>query len=203
MKIPPAKAQLPRSFYDRPTIEVARELLGKALLRRMGREWIGGLIVETEAYLAEGDPASHSARGRTPSNASMFGPPGTLYVYPIHGKHCMNAVTEKRGIGSAVLIRALEPIWGIDWMRNRRGRDDLRGLTRGPAMLCQALGIDRDDDGTDLIRNRRIRIATLADPPSSEIHCSRRIGISKAVEHHCRFFLRHNRFVSGPLRDHA
>ena len=203
MKIPPAKSQLPRPFYDRPTIQVARELLGKTLLLRAGGEWVGGMIVETEAYLPADDPASHSARGKTPSNASMFGPPGTLYVYPIHAKHCLNAVTEKEGIGAAVLIRALQPIWGVESMQRRRGFDDLRRLTRGPAMLCQALGVDRNADGTDLIADRGIRIAAMPEPTPIEIHCSRRIGISKAVDHPNRFFARDNRYVSGPRRDHA
>jgi DNA-3-methyladenine glycosylase len=183
-------------------MQVARELLGKALLRKTGGAWVGGLIVETEAYLPAGDLASHSARGKTPGNASMFGPPGTLYVYPIHAKHCLNAVTEEEGIGSAVLIRALEPIWGIERMQSQRGLNDLRRLTSGPAMLCQALRVDRSDDGTDLVRNRGIRIATLLEPAPIEIHCSPRIGISKAVDHPCRFFIRHNRYVSGRLRDH-
>lgn len=203
MKIPPARAQLPRSFYDRPTIQVARELLGKALLRRTGGAWVGGMIVETEAYLPADDPASHSARGKTPSNASMFGPPGTLYVYPIHAKHCLNAVTEKEGVGAAVLVRALEPIWGIELMQSHRGVDDLRRLTRGPAMLCQALRVDRSDDAADLIRDRGIRIAALSDPAPIEIRCSSRIGISKAVDHPCRFFAGHNRYVSGRRSDHA
>ncbi len=203
MKIPPQRNRLPRSFYDRPTIQVARELLGKALLRRSGGVWLGGLIVETEAYLPADDPASHSARGKTAGNASMFGPAGTLYVYPIHARYCLNAVTEQEGIGSAVLVRALQPLWGIESMQINRGQDDLRRLTRGPAMLCQALGVDRGDDGTDLISDREIHMASVADLPPIEIHCSPRIGISKAADHPWRFFVRHNRFVSGRIRDHA
>ena len=117
MQPPSNQDRLPRSFYDRSPATVARELLGKALLRRLDGQWLGGWIVETEAYLSDGDLASHSARGRTRGNAAMFGPPGTLYVYPIHAKYCMNAVTESDGTGSAVLIRAMEPVWGIDRMR--------------------------------------------------------------------------------------
>lgn len=172
---------------------------------------MGGLIVETEAYLSENDPASHSRRGPTPGNASMFGRPGTLYVYPIHAKYCMNAVTEQRGKGSAVLIRALEPIWGIEVMQQRRGQSELRRLTSGPAMLCQALQIDRRHDGIDLVANRRIRIAPVqtvraaaagASREPDRVHCSPRIGISRAAELPLRFFLRHNRYVSGRRRDH-
>ena len=96
---PPLKDRLTRSFYARPTEDVARELLGKALIRRIEDRWIGGLIVETEAYLPNNDPACHASRGKTPSNSSMFEQPGTLYVYPIHAKYCMNAVTDSVGIG--------------------------------------------------------------------------------------------------------
>ena len=152
MKLPSKRSRLPRSFYERPTELVARELLGKALLRRVGEEWLGGLIVETEAYLASGDLASHSARGETRSNAAMFGRPGTLYVYPIHAKYCMNVVTDPMGQGSAVLLRALEPVWGIEQMMRNRSTSQLRQLTRGPAMLCQALAVDRAQDKTDLVK---------------------------------------------------
>ena len=159
MKLPAKRDRLSRSFYDRPTDLVARELLGKALLRRLDGRWLGGWIVETEAYLPSGDLASHSARGKTPGNAAMFGPPGTLYVYPIHAKYCMNTVTEAEGFGSAVLIRAIEPVWGIEQMQENRGTDDLRRLSRGPAMLCQALGVDRSFDTVDLLDAKHIMIA--------------------------------------------
>ncbi|HIC90870.1 MAG TPA: DNA-3-methyladenine glycosylase [Syntrophaceae bacterium] len=109
-----------RSFFDRDTINVARELLGKLLVRRINRVTLVGRIVESEAYLAEGDAACHSVRGKTPKNASMFGPPGHAYVYPIHAKCCFNIVTEAEQVPSAVLVRAIEPVMGIDWMRRRR-----------------------------------------------------------------------------------
>jgi DNA-3-methyladenine glycosylase len=173
-------------------------LLGQALLRRIDDQWVGGLIVETEAYLAAGDLASHSARGKTRSNASMFARPGTLYVYPIHAKHCLNAVTEQEHVGCAVLIRAIEPIWGISRMQQHRGFDDARRLTRGPAMLCQALAVDRSDDGADLVGDDGS--ITIARPPiawAAEVAQSPRIGISKAIDHPLRYFVRGNRFVSG------
>lgn len=182
---------------------MAKELLGKALLRKIDGKWVGGLIVETEAYLSQDDLASHSARGKTASNASMFGLPGTLYVYPIHAKYCLNAVTEAEGSGSAVLIRAIEPIWGIETMRQRRGLDDERRLTRGPAMLCQALGVDRSDDGIDLVEHSSLTIATPPLPPTMKIDAARRIGISKSVDDLYRFFVNQNRFVSGRARDHS
>ena len=197
MKIPATRNRLPRAFYDRSPALVARQLLGKALVRRIDTAWVGGLIVETEAYLATRDAASHSARGKTASNASMFGPPGTLYVYPIHAKHCMNAVTEEQGRGSAVLIRAVEPIWGIDVMQANRGLEDLRRLTRGPAMLCQALQIDREDDGKDLCGDRTILVAASDAPADFKCIATPRIGISQAKHRRLRFIASGSRFVSG------
>ena len=201
MTVPSKRARLSRSFYDRPAELVARELLGKALLRRIGGQWLGGLIVETEAYLAAGDLASHSARGRTKSNEAMFGPAGTLYVYPIHAKYCMNVVTERLGRGSAVLIRAIEPVWGIDAMMGNRKKHRLRQLTRGPAMLCQALQVDRGQDKVDLVRDDEIWIAQ-RDAPSPSIVATPRIGISNAIDLPLRFFIDGNWFVSGLARQH-
>ena len=193
---------LKRDFFDRPTSIVARDLLGKSLLRRTKGQWVGGFIVETEAYLADGDPASHSARGKTPSNAAMFDQPGTLYVYPIHAKFCMNVVTEKSGLGCAVLIRAIEPTEGIDIMRANRGHDDLRRLTRGPAMLCQALSVDRGQDGIDLIGSTEIVITEGRRHHPTELTTTTRIGISSATDLALRYFVDGNRFVSGRAGDH-
>ncbi len=194
--------RLPRDFYQQSTATVARQLLGKKLLRSRGGRWVGGFIVETEAYLPEGDSASHSARGRTPSNAAMFDRPGTLYVYPIHAKHCMNVVTEKSGVGCAVLIRAIEPTEGIDIMQSNRGYQDLRRLTRGPAMLCQALSVDRRQDGIDLIESLEILIAEGRSHQAAELTTTTRIGISSAADLQLRFFVDGNRFVSGRAGDH-
>ena len=202
MKLPANRDRLSRSFYDRPTDLVARELLGKALLRCLDGQWLGGWIVETEAYLPNGDLASHSARGKTPGNAAMFGPPGTLYVYPIHAKCCMNTVTEAEGSGSAVLIRAIEPVWGIARMQANRGTDDLRRLSRGPAMLCQALGVDRSFDNIDLLDAKHIMIADHGLDGSSRVTTTTRIGISKSKERKLRYFVDGSWFVSGRARDH-
>ena len=199
--MPPINNRLPRSFYDRAPATVARELLGKPLLRRLHGKWLGGRIVETEAYLSSDDLASHSSRGKTRSNAAMFGPPGTLYVYPIHAKFCMNTVTESSGIGSAVLIRAIEPIWGIQTMQKNRGTEDPRRLTRGPAMLCQALDVDRRCDHTDLIDGSDLRILDDAIK-LHRITSTPRIGITNASSLVLRFFVDGNRFVSGKVRDH-
>lgn len=198
MKRPPKRNRLSRSFYDRPPDTVARELLGKALLRHIGDRCVGGLIVETEAYLAVGDLASHSARGKTPSNATMFGRPGTLYVYPIHAKYCMNAVTQSEQTGSAVLIRAIEPIWGIEVMQTNRGQQNIRRLTRGPAMTCQAINVDRSCDGIDLVTDKNLWIAEPTHPLDATIRTTERIGISKSESLKLRFFIGENRFVSRP-----
>jgi DNA-3-methyladenine glycosylase len=201
MKLPKSQDCLARSFYDRPATVVARELLGKALLRKLDGRWLGGWIVETEAYLAEGDLASHSARGKTPGNAAMFGPPGTLYVYPIHARYCMNTVTENEGIGSAVLIRAIQPVWGIASMQENRGHDDLRRLTRGPAMLCQAMQVDRSLDAVDLAATKKVMI-TEGQLDASDVTETARIGISSSQHLKLRYFIDGNWFVSGRVSDH-
>ncbi len=201
MKIPSSQNRLPYSFYDRDPVQVARELLGMSLLRKTRGKWIGGQIVETEAYLANGDAASHSARGKTAGNAAMFGPPGSLYVYPIHAKYCLNAVTQQPGIGSAVLFRAIEPIWGLPVMQRQRGTDDLNRLTRGPAMLCQALGVDRSLDLSDLVHSSNVGIFQSAQT-ASRVCCTTRIGVTKAQKRKLRFFIDGNWYVSGRRQDH-
>lgn len=200
MKIPNHQQQLDRSFYQQSTLDVARKLIGMALIRRVDQQWLGGWIVETEAYLADNDLASHSARGKTPSNAAMFEMPGTLYVYPIHAKYCMNAVTEQEGKGCAVLIRAIEPVWGISEMMAHRGTEGTKRLVSGPAMLCQALSIDRSDDGTDLIGDRAISIRRSRTHGTRSILALPRIGISKSRELPYRFVDQDSPFLSRPAR---
>lgn len=201
--VTPSKKPLGRSFYSRFPDVVARDLLGRAMVRRVGEGWIGGLIVETEAYLAEDDPAAHSHRGPTPRNGSMYAEAGTLYVYTIHAKYCLNAVTETVGRGSAVLIRALEPVWGIDVMQRRRGREDMRQLCRGPAMLCQALDVDLRLNGADLCRTESVWIESYGAPFDFATRVSPRIGIRHAAELPLRFFVDGNRYVSGRASDHT
>jgi DNA-3-methyladenine glycosylase len=173
--------------------------VGKRLIRETPAGLCGGRIVETEAYLSVRDPACHASRGKTRRNASMFGPPGHAYVYMIHSRWCLNAVTEPAGVPSAILIRAIEPLDGIELMQQRRRTEILRDLTRGPARLCEALAIDRTYDGWDLTVGRELWIAD--DPEHAEtplrIARSGRIGISSAQRRLLRFFLAGNRFVSG------
>jgi DNA-3-methyladenine glycosylase len=160
---------LTEDFYLRPTVEVARDLIGKTLIRNLkdprSETWktLAGEIVETEAYLQEGDPASHSRYGPTPRNRAMFGEPGRAYVYFIYGTHfCFNVVTQEKGIGEAVLIRAIRPLWGEDLMReNRLKRGRLRkglqrecDLSNGPGKLCQAMLIDKSLDSQSLLSLR-------------------------------------------------
>ncbi len=189
---------LPRSFYDRDVVVVARELLGTLLVRRSRLGLTSGFIVETESYLAMGDSACHASRGRTWSNRAMFGPPGRAYVYPIHSRYCLNAVTQATGTPSAVLIRAVEPLEGIELMRVRRRRHELRELTRGPGRLCEAFDIDRRLDHWDLTVPRRLWICTHDSQPfdAVEVQTSTRIGVTSAHDLPLRFFIPGNRFVS-------
>jgi DNA-3-methyladenine glycosylase len=170
---------LPRSFYARPTVEVARDLLGKVLVH--GKT--SGRIIEVEAYLGADDLAAHSARGLTGRTRVIFGPPGHAYVYLIYGMYeCLNVVAEPDGVPGCVLIRALEPLTGIDLMRQRRGRDD---LASGPGKLTVAMGITRAHNGKDLVRGP-LRIV---DGPTGEIRVTPRIGITKCVDWPLRFVL--------------
>ncbi len=143
--------RLASGFFRRPTLDVARELLGCTLVRALDGQRLAGRICEVEAYVGESDQASHAARGPTARNRAMYGPGGLAYVYLIYGMHhCLNVVTEEAGFPAAVLIRAIEPLEGMATMQANRGGRSSRGLTDGPAKLCQALAIDRRLDGHDL-----------------------------------------------------
>jgi DNA-3-methyladenine glycosylase len=143
--------RLSRAFYEQPTVEVARQLLGKYLVRIGAAGVRAGMILETEAYVGLDDKASHASRGRTPRTSVMFGPAGFAYVYLIYGMHhCLNVVTEQEGYPAAVLIRAVEPSEGMALMQKERPLPDVRRLTNGPGKLCQAFGIDRRLNGLDM-----------------------------------------------------
>jgi DNA-3-methyladenine glycosylase len=198
---------LSRSFYLRPTLQVAQELLGKYFIRRIGKNLLIGKIVEVEAYRSN-DPASHSFRGKTNRNSVMFCEGGHLYVYFTYGMHfCANIVTGRKGIGEAVLIRAVEPLAGIEMMKiNRYGsnkslnlkslnRKILIKLTNGPAKFCEAFGIARQENGMDLLESK-ISIIEGESIPSKLIKRSSRIGIRRGVEKRWRFFIAGNPWVS-------
>ena len=182
-------APLPAAFYDRDAEVVARELLGGVLRVVQDGVAVSGRIIETEAYLGPHDAACHAVAGRTARTWHLFGPPGTAYVYFIYGMHwCVNAVTREEGFGSAVLIRALEPLEGIAVMRARRpkARSD-RALCDGPGKLCAALGIDRAMDGTMLTGTGPLTIHAGESVPDARVVVGPRVGISKAVEWPLRF----------------
>ena len=171
---------LPRAFYDRDARRVARELLNKVLVTGRGSERVAARLVEVEAYCGADDPGSHAFRGPTARNATMFGPPGHLYVYFTYGMHwCANAVCGPGATPHAVLLRAASPISGLDVMRSRRpkARRD-RDLCSGPARLAQAFGIDQALDGTDLVRGGPLRIVDDGMPPPRRPGVSTRIGLA-------------------------
>ena len=179
--------RLPRAFYDRDTVEVARALLGTLLIRRAGGIERIGRIVEVEAYLGPHDLAAHSARGLTARTRVMFGPPGHAYVYMIYGMYyCMNVVTQAEGTASAVLLRALEPIANIE------------GRTQGPGLLCRAMHIDKHLNGHDLTSDD-FHIAAEDTPGRISVVKRPRIGVDYAgrwARRLLRFYVRGNKYVS-------
>lgn len=190
-------APLPPTFYERPAREVAPSLIGHYLVSTLGAARTAGRIVEVEAYLGPDDPASHAAAriGRTARNEAMFGPPGSAYVYRSYGIHwCLNAVTDTEGHPAAVLIRALEPVEGLDVMRARRGTRD-RDLARGPGRLTEALGITGDENGHRL-QDPPLMLCKGEPPDSAELETGPRVGISRAVEWPLRFTLGGSRYLS-------
>ncbi|HEY7389628.1 MAG TPA: DNA-3-methyladenine glycosylase [Bryobacteraceae bacterium] len=184
---------LKRAFYERPTVEVARGLLGKVLQHGS----VAGVIVETEAYLGGDDLAAHSSRGITDRTRVIFGPPGHAYVYFIYGMYeCLNIVAEPEGRPGCVLIRALEPLAGIEAMRERRtAAKRLEDLASGPGKLTLAMGITRAHNGADLTRGSLV-VRAPAEPRRVEIDVTPRIGITHCADWPLRFVIRGNRFVS-------
>lgn len=189
---------LPRSFYDRDTAVVAREMLGTILDCRTPEGRASGIIVETEAYVGEHDPACHAAAGRTRRTEPLYGRPGLSYVYFIYGVHwCFNAVTRAEGLPGAVLVRALEPLDGVELMEKRRS-SRARGinLTNGPGKLCAALGVDGAMNGISLQQGPLV-IREGSRIPDDRIVTGPRIGITKAADWPLRFFISENPSVSG------
>lgn len=188
---------LPASFYARDTELVARELLGAVLVCDSTEGRTAGVIVETEAYVGEHDAACHAAAGLTNRTAPLYGAPGTAYVYLIYGMHwCLNAVTRRTGEPGAVLIRAVQPVEGLELMRVRRGkaRSDAE-LANGPGKLCAAMAVDREHNSTSLISGQ-VRIHRGSRHADDEVIVTPRIGIRKAADWPLRFLLRDSMFVS-------
>jgi DNA-3-methyladenine glycosylase len=191
---------LARSFFAQATEDVAQQLLGTYVVRTLNSQVLIGKIVETEAYLPFHDPAAHAHKGETRRTKILFGEPGHSYVYSIHRSHCLNVVTESVGIPGCVLVRALEPIAGIEVMHDVRKTTKLYNLTNGPGKLCQALHISRALNGVDL--TSAASVLTLVrgehDRALRSIAVSPRVGISTATHLPLRFSVKGNAFVSRP-----
>lgn len=190
---------MPRAFYARDAVVVARALLGRVLECDLGHGRVAGRIVEVEAYRGARDPASHAFRGETPRNRVMFGPPGHAYVYFTYGMHhCLNVVCGREGAAAAVLVRALEPLAGLELARERRGVHDASRLMRGPGCVALALGLTRAHDGADFVTGP-LRVGR--EPPERlgrRVGSGPRIGIRIGLEHQWRFWLEGHPCVSGP-----
>jgi DNA-3-methyladenine glycosylase len=189
---------LPQNFYDRPSEIVAKDLLGKILVRRFGSTIISGQIVEVEAYLSFTDEAAHSFKGLTKRTAPLFGPAGHAYVYSIHQQNCLDIVCQGIGTPESVLIRALEPIHGVELMKKFRKKDNLKDLCSGPGKLTQALSIDKSFNNAAFfdIDSQLYIIVNPNAITQSTIGISRRIGISKAKELELRFFIKESKYLS-------
>lgn len=184
------------AFYDRPVLDVARDLVGCVVSHR----GCAGVIVETEAY-HDSEPACHAYAGLTPRTQTLFGAPGVAYVYRSYGIHALlNAVSEREGVGAAVLIRALEPLAGIEQMRARRGLERTESLCSGPGKLTQALGIELAHNGGDLARGPVVISAARSGWVDVKVSMDRRIGITRATELPWRFCATSSRFLSRPVR---
>lgn len=199
----PAERFVHDFYAGHKTESLARRLLGARLVTQRSGSRTSGIIVEVEAYLGTNDPACHAARGLTKRNAVMFRAPGHCYVYLIYGMyHCVNVVSDPEGVGSAVLIRAVEPVEGVDIMRRRRGGGAVRpyDLARGPGRLCDALGISTRLSGEHLADSSHIWIEPFTQWKPSQIGVSGRIGITAGADLPLRFFVKDNPWVSGKPR---
>ncbi len=184
------------NLFDLDTLTVAKNLLGYTLVHESAEGITGGIIVETEAYLQD-DPACHAYRRKSVRNAPMFGQAGTIYVYQIYGMHfCVNISTNKKDIGEAVLIRALEPTVGIELMQKRRNTDLLKNLCSGPGKLVQALGINKQMNNWHILDSDLKIVAPDTQLSDSEIITTTRIGITQGAELPYRFYLKDNKFIS-------
>ncbi len=188
---------VPRRFYERDVVKVARELLGKLLVREIEGKLLIGKIVEVEAYRGKDDPASHAYRGRTERNKVMFGKPGFAYVYLAYGVNwCLNVTAEPEGEPAAVLIRAVEPLEGLEEMMANRGVRNVRNLTNGPGKLTKAFKINGSFNGWDMTKGELLYIAYPVREENFQIGVSARIGIKVGLDKPWRFFIKGSPFVS-------
>jgi DNA-3-methyladenine glycosylase len=193
-----AVIKLDRSFYLRPTLDVARDLIGKFLVYRKGKNLLSARLVEVEAYIGEEDPACHASVGKTERNEVMYRSGGLSYIYFIYGMYyCLNIVTEKEGFPAAILIRGAEPVDGIETMQKKYGGSGSHRLTAGPGKLCKAFGLTREQNGLDLT-GRELYLEDRGYRPVM-IKKSRRIGIKKGLEKKWRFFEPGSPFLSGRM----
>ena len=191
--------RLPRSFYNRPTLEVARDLLGKHIVYNSPIGKLEAALVEVEAYIGEDDPACHAAPGPTARNLVMYGKSGFSYVYFIYGMyHCFNIVTERKGFPAAVLVRAAEPIEGLELMKRNSPHGGITTLLSGPGKFCRSFGLTTRQSGLDLTGGT-IYLCEASGPITGVVN-TRRVGINKGIELPYRFFLKNSKAVSGPQR---
>ena len=187
---------LGRPFYGRDTALVARELLGKTVVRKIGQEVLSGVIVETEAYYGDRDPASRAYRGRKNYNTPMFDEPGRLFIYMVHSWWLLNVAAHEQGEVGAVLVRALEPVEGIPLMEENRGVSDLHNLTSGPGKLTRALGVTKELHGLDVTDESTELMIVDRGYGEFSIETSHRIGVTKDLPRELRFYVKGSRFVS-------
>jgi DNA-3-methyladenine glycosylase len=187
---------LPRDFYERDPALVAEDLLGKILVRRLNSETLSGRIVETEAYYGENDPSSKAYRGRKTFNELMFMDVGKTFIYMVHGNWLLNIVAHLKGDVGAVLIRAIEPLQGLEIMQQNRNVKDLRFLTNGPGKLTKALAITRELSGVDVTKRNSRLVIIEGKQESFEVGSSHRIGVKLDLPQDLRFYIKGNKFVS-------
>lgn len=192
----PGLSPLGRDFYERDPSQVARDLLGKVIVRRLGSKILSGKIVETEAYYGDGDPASRAYRGRKNYNRPMFEEPGRLFVYMVHTWWLLNIVAHGEGGVGAVLIRGLEPLEGVQAMIVNRGIDDIQNLTNGPGKLGRALAVTNEMNGLDITEAWSDLVVTAGEDEAFDTGSSRRIGVAQDLPNELRFYIEANKFVS-------
>jgi len=189
--------RLTRKFFNRNSVVVAKELLGKILASNLGNKKVSGMIVETEAYRGDKDAGSHAYKKVTPRNKIMYGPPGHAYVYFCYGNHyLLNIVTESEGNPGAVLIRALEPVTNVKEMVKRRKVKDKRKLTNGPGKLTQALAIGKNENGLDVTKSNKLFLIDSRKRKKLKIISASRVGIKQGMDKKWRFYVKDNEYVS-------